>query len=187
MFESLPIFLAHTLTDDAGVISGFLHPLFGLDHLLAMVAVGLVSAQIGKRAIWTVPLAFVVMMAIGALVGWTGEATRLIEIGIALSVVLLGVVMAFQSDKRRIPEIAALVIVGFFAIFHGYAHGAETPDEQTFIFFMAYILGFLISTAGLHVIGALIGYIALRSERGVLVLRVAGVVFALMGLNFLFG
>jgi urease accessory protein len=182
MLSYLSIILAHAVPGDAGVIEGFLHPLLGFEHLLAMVAVGLVSAQIGKRAIWTVPLAFVVMMAIGGIVGFFGVSTPIITIGIAVSLVLLGLALVIQ---QKIPEAFALVIVGIFAIFHGYAHGEAIPPEQTIIFFIAYVVGFVISTAGLHVIGALLGYIALRSERGVLVMRISGALIGITGMYFL--
>lgn len=181
MFVSLPIF-PHVLPGDAGVIEGFLHPLIGIEHLLAMVAVGLVSAQIGKRAIWTIPLAFVIMMSVGGFIGYFGEASPVIAYGIAASLILLGLALLIQ---RRIPEAVALIIVGIFAIFHGYAHGEAIPQDQTIIFFIAYVVGFVMSTAGLHVIGALLGYIALRSERGVLILRLAGVLIGVAGVFFL--
>lgn len=182
MFDYLPIIFAHTFPGDAGVIEGFLHPLIGVEHLLAMIAVGLVSAQIGKRAIWTVPLAFVVMMSIGGIVGFLGISTPLVAYGIALSLILLGVALVIQ---QQIPEAAALVIVGIFAILHGYAHGEAIPPDQTIIFFIAYVVGFVMSTAGLHVIGALLGFIALRSERGVHVLRISGILIGLVGIYFL--
>lgn len=182
MFAYLPLIFAHVLPGDAGVIEGFLHPLIGIEHLLAMVAVGLVSAQIGKRAIWTVPLAFVVMMGLGGIVGFFGSSTPIIGYGIAISLILLGLALVIM---RQIPEAAALVIVGIFAIFHGYAHGEAIPPDQTIFFFIAYVVGFVMSTAGLHVIGALLGYIALRSKRGTLVLRLSGIFIGLAGLYFL--
>ncbi len=182
MFEYLPTLLAHVLPGDSGVIEGFLHPLIGLEHLLAMVAVGLVSAQIGKRAIWTVPLAFLIMMSIGGVVGFFGISTSIIAYGIATSLILLGIALVIQ---RQFPEAVALIIVGIFAVFHGYAHGEAVPSEQNLVFFIAYVAGFIMSTAGLHVIGALLGYIALRSQRGVLVLRVSGMLIGLAGIYFL--
>ncbi|NDJ60247.1 MAG: HupE/UreJ family protein [Chloroflexi bacterium] len=180
-FLAVPL-LAHTLPGDAGAIDGFLHPLLGVEHLLAMFAVGLLSAKIGGRAIWTVPTAFVVVMAVGGILGYFGETLPVVSYGIALSVLLLGGALIFQ---RRIPEAIALILVGLFALFHGYAHGEAVPAEQTFVFFLAYVLGFLVSTAGLHVIGALVGYIALRSKRGTAILGVSGALIAVIGVVFL--
>ncbi|MEM9952251.1 MAG: HupE/UreJ family protein [Chloroflexota bacterium] len=178
--------LAHSLASDSGVISGFLHPILGFEHLLAMVAVGLLSAQIGGRAIWTVPLAFVVTMVIGGIAGFVLSAEMpFLQQGIALSIVLLGGIMVLQQDKRSLPEIIALVIVALFAVFHGYAHGAEVPLESSLIFFVAYVFGFFIATVGLHVLGALIGYIAMRSDRGTMILRASGVIIAAIGIYFL--
>jgi urease accessory protein len=171
--------LMHPIPGNSGAVEGFLHPLLGLDHLLAMVTVGLLSAQLGGRAIWTVPLSFVVVMAMGGLAGIVGVPLPLVEYGIAFSVIALGVVL---FAKRRIPEAAAVIAVGFFALFHGHAHGAELPSAAgDTLFAAAYVLGFLTATAGLHVIGALLGYMALRSMRGALVLRLAGLSIALMG------
>lgn len=186
MFDSLFqtfIFLpAHAIPGDAGAIEGFLHPLLGLQHLLAMVAVGLLSAQIGGRAIWTVPLAFVSVMVVGGIAGIVGTSSPIVAYGIAISVLLLGLALLIQ---RQIPEALVLGIVGIFALFHGYAHGEAIPPEQTIIFFIAYIVGFLMSTVGLHIIGALIGFIAMRSPRGVIILRVSGGIIALLGVFFL--
>lgn len=183
-FAVSPVIFAHVLPGDAGAIEGFLHPLLGLEHLIAMVAVGLLSAQIGKRAIWSVPLAFIVAMAIGGVIGYYGGATPLIDIGIAVSLILLGGALALQ---RRIAELVALIVVAIFALFHGYAHGEAIPADQDLLFLGAYVLGFVMSTAGLHIIGALIGFIALRSPRGTLILRVSGVLIALFGLAFMAG
>lgn len=177
-----PVALAHALPGDAGAIQGFLHPLLGIEHLLAMVAVGLLSAQIGGRAIWSVPLSFVIMMAVGGVIGFFGGGTALVSYGIALSIVLLGLALLL---RRRIPEMIALLVVAVFAIFHGYAHGEAVPPEQTAIFLIAYVLGFVVSTAGLHIIGALLGYIALRSQRGSLIMQLTGVVIGVIGLVFL--
>ncbi len=177
MFSAFFSVLAHT-SAGSGAIGGFLHPLLGLDHLLAMLTVGLLSAQLGKRAIWTVPVAFVVMMAIGGVLGLAGVEIPLVESGIAASVIILGVVLL---AKLSLPEWAAMMAVGIFAIFHGHAHGAELPAVDSAIIAVAYVVGFLVATAGLHVIGALIGYILLRNERSAMVLRASGAVIALLG------
>lgn len=182
VFITLPPVLAHAVPGDAGAIEGFLHPLLGFEHLLAMVAVGLLSAQIGGRAIWTVPATFVAVMAVGGIVGFYGISTPIVAYGIAASVILLGVALLIQ---RRIHEALVLFVVGLFGVFHGYAHGEAIPPEQNFIFLVAFVVGFVMSTVGLHIIGALLGYIALRGERGGLILRVTGSIIAVIGVFFL--
>jgi urease accessory protein len=172
--------LAHT-GPGSGAIAGFLHPLLGLDHLLAMLTVGLLSAQLGGRAIWTVPVTFVSVMALGGVVGLLGVGLPLVEFGIAVSVIVLGVALL---SKASLPEWLAMLFVGLFAVFHGHAHGTELPSVASVIDVIAYIVGFLISTAGLHVIGALIGYILLRNERSALLLRGSGALIALVGVSF---
>lgn len=163
-----------------GILSGFLHPLLGLDHLLAMLAVGVLSAQIGGRAIWTVPTTFVGAMALSALLGIIGVSLPLIEYGITLSVLILGVAILVGDN---IPERLALVAVAFFAIFHGNAHGTEIPEiTNTLGLLIAYVFGFLIATAGLHVVGALIGIMIGRRDRGPMMMRLGGLAIALAGI-----
>ena len=143
---------AHTETGVAGgLISGFLHPLFGLDHLVAMVAVGLWGAQLQRPAIWLLPITFPAVMAVGGLLGVAGIPLPGIEIGIALSALTLGMMVAISA---RPPLWIAAVLVGFFAIFHGHAHGAELPDAANPL---AYGVGFIISTGLLHLSGILLG------------------------------
>jgi urease accessory protein len=170
--------LAHT-SPGSGAIDGFLHPLLGLDHLLAMVTVGLLSAQLGGRAIWTVPVTFVAVMALGGFLGLVGVEVPLVEYGIAASVIVLGIALL---SKASLPEWLAMVFVAIFAVFHGHAHGAELPEVSSPVIAIAYVVGFLVATAGLHVIGALIGYILLRNSRGAMILRAAGAVIAAMGI-----
>jgi urease accessory protein len=174
---NLPPVLLH-VNPGSGAVEGFLHPLLGFDHLLAMVTVGLLSAQLGGRAIWTVPVTFVSVMALGGLLGLLGVGLPLVEYAIAASVIVLGLSLLF---KAQLPELIAMIFVGVFAVFHGYAHGAELPEVTSPIIVLAYVVGFLVSTAGLHVIGALLGYIMLRNERGALVLRGSGMLIALAG------
>jgi urease accessory protein len=182
LFPALSVFL-HTGTGTSGAIEGFLHPLLGTDHLLAMLTVGLLSAQLGGRAIWTVPVTFVSVMALGGLAGIFGLQLPFVEYGIAFSVIVLGIALL---ARRRAPEAVAMLFVGFFAMFHGHAHGAEIPKATGgSMFILAYVLGFLTATAGLHVIGAILGYIALRTERGANVLRVSGIVIAALGVFIL--
>jgi urease accessory protein len=162
-----------------GILSGFLHPLLGLDHLLAMLAVGILSAQIGGRALWSVPATFVGTMAVGALLGIAGVALPFVEYGITFSVLILGIAIFFGDS---IPEGAALIVVAIFALFHGNAHGTEIPAiTNTIGLLVAYILGFLIATAGLHVVGALLGILVGRLDRGQMLMRLGGLVIAFLG------
>jgi urease accessory protein len=168
----------------SGAMAGFLHPILGLEHLIAMVTVGLLSAQLGGRAIWTVPATFVGVMAVGGLLGILGVDLPLVRLGIAASVVVLGIALL---SRASMPEWLAMGFVALFAVFHGYAHGAGLPTITNTIDVIAYVAGFLVSTAGLHVIGALIGYIFQRNQRGTLLLRGSGVLIALSGVFFLLG
>ena len=182
-YDSLLTILAHT-SPGSGAIDGFLHPIKGFDHLLAMLTVGLLSAQMGGRAIWSVPVTFVSVMALGGLLGLLGMPLPLVEYGIAASVIVLGIALV---SKANLPEWAAMVAVGIFAVFHGHAHGAELPEVSSAIIAIAYVVGFLVATAGLHVIGALIGYMLLRNKQSALVLRAAGVLIALAGVYIVLG
>jgi urease accessory protein len=142
---------AHPGHDGASLISGFMHPLGGLDHIIAMVAVGLLAARLGGRALWLVPASFVAAMAAGGLVGVAGVAVPYAETGIAISVVVLGAIAAFGV---AMPVAAATGLVGFFAVFHGYAHGIEMPETVSGL---AYGAGFVAATAVLHGIGVGLG------------------------------
>jgi urease accessory protein len=161
-------------------IAGLTHPVLGLDHFLAMVSVGILSAQIGGRAIWTLPTTFVAVMAFGGLLGYIDIGLSAIEAGIAISVLALGVAIAAD---RKLPMSLIMTVVGFFAIFHGYAHGAEMPSVANSV---TYAAGFLSGTAALHLFGVLLGDIARRYEIGYVVLRVMGACIAGAGTMFLF-
>jgi len=164
-----------------GFLSGMVHPVLGYDHLLAMLSVGILSAQIGGRAIWTVPATFVSVMALGGVLGLIDIGLSATELGIAISLVILGSVIAAE---RSISIRVAMIGVGFFAIFHGYAHGAEMPDTaQPFL----YALGFLVGTALIHIAGVVIGDIARHYERGKIILRGGGALIAVIGLLYVFG
>ncbi|MEM6527682.1 MAG: HupE/UreJ family protein [Chloroflexota bacterium] len=182
-FELMTTFLLHAATG-SGAMDGFLHPLLGVGHLLAMVTVGLVSAQLGGRAVWTVPATFIGVMAVGGVIGLTGINMPLVEFGIAASIVVLGLALL---SRATVPEWVAMIFVGVFAVFHGYAHGTALPEVSTVMVVVAYVVGFLVSTAGLHVIGAMIGYIMLRNERSDLLLRVSGLAIAGAGAIILSG
>lgn len=161
-------------------MAGLTHPVLGADHFLAMVSVGVVSAQIGGRAIWTVPATFVSVMALGGLLGMQDVGLGAIEFGIAFSVLVLG--GAIAADKR-LPVAVAMVAVAVFAVFHGYAHGGEMPRVAEPV---RYAAGFLTGTAALHVTGLVIGDISQHYERGKQALRVAGVIVAVLGCVFLY-
>jgi urease accessory protein len=127
--------------------TGFLHPFSGLDHLLAMLAVGLWASQLGGRAQWQVPLTFVAVMAVGSLIGIKGGSLPLMESGIALSLLLVGVMIAASI---RLPLAFSCALVGIFALCHGAAHGAELPFAASAVL---YATGFLLATALLHLTG----------------------------------
>lgn len=143
---------AHTGAGHAhGFVQGFVHPIGGLDHLLAMVAVGLFATYLGGRALWLVPTTFVGVMALGGLLGVTGAALPYVELGIALSVVVLGLLVALRWN---FPVAGAMAIAAVFAVFHGYAHGTELPENASGL---VYGIGFMIATAVLHLAGIAIG------------------------------
>lgn len=142
---------AHPGHDGAGVLHGFMHPLGGADHIIAMVAVGLLAARIGGRAIWLVPLSFVAAMAAGGVAGMSGLPVPYAEAGIAASVIVLGAIVAL---RLTMPVAAAMGLVAFFAVFHGYAHGVEMPETASSL---AYGAGFVAATALLHAVGVGLG------------------------------
>jgi urease accessory protein len=165
---------AHSGAHMHGFGDGLAHPLTGLDHLLAMVAVGFWAASLGGAARWLVPAAFVSVMTLGAFVGVSGLQLPAVEYAIAASVVVLGLLVAFEA---RIPTAAAAALVGVFALFHGFAHGVEAPLGQSFLLFGA---GFVLATAALHAVGLGLG--ALRF--GGALTRVAGFSVAAAGMYF---
>jgi len=162
----------------AGFFTGLKHPISGLDHVLAMIAVGLWGAQLGSPAVWMLPVAFPMMMAFGGFMGLVGLPLPGVEIGIALSAVLLGTVVARESR----PSLAvAVLLVAFFAIFHGHAHGTELPKGQSGL---TYSIGFVMATGCLHGVGIAIGLIH-KWPVGKTALRAAGAIVALAGVAFL--
>jgi len=170
---------AHVETGRAGgFLAGLQHPVSGLDHVLAMVSVGLWGAQLGAPAIWLLPLTFPVVMAFGGMLGLLGVPLPGVEIGIAISALALGLAV---SAAWRPPLWAAAIMVGLFAIFHGHAHGSELPPGESGL---TYSLGFVAATGLLHAVGIGIGTIH-RWPRGQIVLRAAGAAVAASGLLFL--
>jgi urease accessory protein len=173
--------LAHTGHGDAvGFVSGFGHPVGGLDHVLAMVMVGLFAWRLGGRALWAAPATFVLVMAAGGALGAAGIALPFVETGIALSVVVLGAMVAFGA---KAPLAGVVGLVGAFAVFHGYAHGAEMPAAASGL---AYAGGFMLATALLHAAGLGFGFL-IGGLRGGLVARVVGGLSAVAGVAILAG
>jgi urease accessory protein len=179
LFASRPAF-AHIVDGSAtgGFAGGFAHPLFGLDHVVAMVAVGLWGAFLGAPAIWLLPITFPIVMAIGGAIAILGLPVPGVEIGIALSAIVLGGMIALAA---RPPLVIAALIVGAFAIFHGHAHGAELPPGTDAA---AFSVGFVMATGLLHLAGIAFGLLT-RWPAGRIGVRVAGIAIALVGAVFL--
>ncbi|WP_405243386.1 HupE/UreJ family protein [Lentisalinibacter salinarum] len=173
--------LAHEAEGFAGgFVSGLLHPLFGWDHVVAMVAVGLWGAFLGVPAIWLLPVVFPLVMAVGGAAGVAGMPLPAVEAGIAASALVLGTMVALAA---RPPLWAAAAIVGVFAVFHGHAHGTELPHAAGPL---AYSAGFVISTGLLHLSGIALG-LAARWRAGRVAIRAGGGAIALAGVGFLTG
>ena len=162
----------------AGFLTGLAHPVSGLDHVLAMVAVGLWGAQLGAPAIWLLPVTFPLVMAFGGFLGLLGIPLPGVEVGVALSALALGLAVA---TAWRPPLFVAALLVAGFAVFHGHAHGTELPEGQSGL---TYSMGFVVATGLLHLAGIGIGLIH-RWVAGRIVLRVLGVGVAAGGLFFL--
>src|SRR5882672_436978 len=161
-----------------GFIGGLAHPLFGPDHVVAMVAVGLWGAFLGAPAIWLLPIVFPLVMALGGVIGILGVPLPGVEVGIAVSAIVLGLMVALAA---RPPLWVAAVLVGAFAIFHGHAHGAELPPGADAV---AYSVGFVVATGMLHLCGIAFGLLA-RWPAGRVAVRAAGGAIALAGAVFL--
>lgn len=163
-----------------GFMSGFLHPVLGWDHVVAMVAVGLWGAFLRAPAIYILPIVFPVIMAFGGAAGVVGAPLPFVEAGIALSSIVLGLLIAFAV---RAPLWLAAIIVGFFAVFHGHAHGTELPQASNA---MSFAIGFVLATGLLHLLGIGLGVLIGRPG-GKVAIQIAGGLIALGGLGFLFG
>ncbi len=169
---------AHSGSGSGGFVGGFAHPLFGADHIVAMVAVGLWGAFLGPPAIFLLPIIFPLVMAFGGAVGILGGALPGVEIGIALSAVVLGLMVALAA---RPPLWIAAALVGGFAVFHGHAHGTELPPGTDAV---AFSVGFVVATGLLHLTGIAFGLLA-RWPAGRIAVRAAGGAIAIAGLAFL--
>jgi urease accessory protein len=170
--------MAHTGSVAGGFAGGLAHPMFGLDHVVAMVAVGLWGAFLGAPAIVVLPIVFPLVMAAGGVLGILGVPLPGVEIGIAASAIVLGLMVVFAM---RPPLWIAAVLVGAFAIFHGHAHGAELPPGADAL---AYSAGFVIATGLLHLAGIALGLLT-RRPGGQLIVRTAGGLIACVGVVFL--
>ncbi len=162
-----------------GFLAGFSHPLNGADHLLAMIAVGLWGAFLGRPLIYVLPVVFPTVMALGGILGMSGVAAPPVELGIAASVLLLGGLVA---AAQPLPVWPAAAIVGFFAIFHGFAHGQELPVAADPV---GYSLGFVLSTGLLHVLGIALGLLTRLPGRWQKAPRLLGAFIAAAGVYFL--
>lgn len=172
--------LAHPGHDGAGGLThGLIHPLTGIDHVLAMIAVGVLAAQYGGRALWLVPMSFLVAMAIAGVIGMAGIVVPIAEVGIGVSIVVLGLALAFQF---RPPTFVAMAVIGFFALFHGYAHGAELPNGTAGL---SFALGFLLATALLHSTGVGLGLLMQRQASSRRLIQASGGAMALVGVALL--
>ena len=176
-----PLAAAHPLhMNGAGFVAGLLHPFSGLDHLLAMFAVGLWAAQLGGRALWAVPAAFVGMMIAGGALGMTGIALPFTDTFIVASVLALGLLISFAV---RLPTLLGMLLVGLFALFHGHAHGTELPQAASA---GGYAFGFVLTTLVLHGAGMLaaLGLSHMTAQR---LVRAGGGLIALAGMFLLYG
>lgn len=171
-FAVAPAAQAHLLgVHGAGFTAGLAHPFLGIDHLLAMIAVGLWAGQMGGSALWRVPLAFIAMMVLGAALALAGVPLPAVQTGIATSLLVLGLFVGFVV---RLPAVASMLLVGAFAIFHGHVHASELPLAAAPVL---YGLGFVTATAMLHMFGIWLG--RRSSQRMVAFVRVVG--FAVAG------
>jgi len=171
--------LAHTGAGSvSGFASGFGHPIGGLDHLLAMIAVGILASQQGGKSLWLLPVSFVAMMVIGGALGIAGVAVPFVELGIVGSVIVLGAVIALG---KHMPTGAAMALVGVLAIFHGHAHGTEMPVDASGF---EYGLGFALATAMLHAVGLGLGIAAQKAAAkfAPVAVRIGGGVITAAGL-----
>lgn len=165
------------LHGETSFMSGFLHPLTGIDHILAMVSVGLLAAHLGGRSLWAVPASFILAMVIGGTLGVAGLQIPVVEAGIAASVIALGVLVAMRA---QISSRLAAAIVAVFGIFHGAAHGTEMPVDASLI---GYTAGFVTATAVLHTVGIAVafGVAALSVRHSHSVIRLGGSAVAIAG------
>ncbi len=160
-------------------MSGLTHPILVLHHLLAMLSVGILSAQMGKEALWAVPTVFVGIMLFGGMMGIGSEAIPFIESAIALSVIALGIIISF---KEKLPLMITIAFVGFFGFNHGFAHGVEMPQSAHST---QYSMGYILGSTLIHVIGVAIGYYSTKTEKKSKIIRFVGAIIAGIGVHIL--
>jgi len=180
IFLLFPMLFMHPEMGQAsGFWHGFSHPLTGLDHVLAMLAIGIWAVQVGGKAIWAIPLSFVGMMIVGGIIGMSGVKIPYVETGIVMSVMVLGVLIVASA---RLPLLAGMLIAGIFALFHGHSHGTEIPETAMGI---TYSIGFAMSTLLLHLSGIGLALFAGKKIK-VQLLRYVGASIAVAGILMLF-
>jgi urease accessory protein len=177
LFASITLF-PHTdeVIQGFGFMAGLKHPVQGMDHLLAMLCVGMISSRIGKSAIWQVPLCFVLVMAVGCVIGFFGAKLTIIEYLIAVSILIFGVLLIIP---QWLSISATLLTVALFAVVHGYAHGKEMP---LFVLPEIYIFGFMVSTTVIHILGVVLGEIINRLPRRQLLYKMTGISLVVTGI-----
>lgn len=172
--------MAHTEASASGFLSGLVHPVFGIDHFLAMLSVGIVSAQLGGRSVLTIPAAFVIAMIIGATAGIYGYVFPFVETGIASSVIVLSLAIALNKDDKYIYPVFLFVI--FFGFLHGYAHGKEMPHASDPVYYAG---GFITSTVAIHLLGVGIGHFMAFKSASRSLLRLIGLAMSAIGVMIL--
>lgn len=177
MFAATPAF-AHVGENVGGFESGFFHPWTGLDHLLAMFAVGVWGAIMGGAAVWKLPVTFPLVMVVGGVLGMTFgvDAVPGLELGVALASLVLGVCIALLWKPK---DWIAMIPIAFFALLHGYAHGTELPEATSPTL---YVSGFVVATGVIHVLGVFVGLGALRIPHSAMVSRAIGAAIAITGI-----
>jgi len=172
--------VAHQIGYGGRFVAGFTHPVFGFDHLVAMLSVGILSKQIGGKAVWALPVVFVALMLGGGALAMSGLPLISVELAIAISVLSLGVAIVAAGHW---PFMVAMIIVGFFAIFHGHAHGTEMPRM---VWPVHYALGFSVATAAIHICGIAIGIVTDQFSNGKMALRYLGAAIAGIGIHLIY-
>lgn len=166
---------AQSIPRTFGFFEGMMHPIVGLDHLLAMLCVGMISSRIGGKAIWQVPTCFVVVMTLGCLIGFFDTTAPLIEPLISLSVIVFGALFLFP---KWLTMPATFITVAIFALAHGIAHGKEMP---IFVLPEIYIAGFMIATIGIHIFGVGIGELMNKLPKAILITQITGGLLVIAG------
>lgn len=175
--------LGHTGEGSTGFMAGLLHPIKGLDHLLAMLCVGIVSAQMGGRSIWTVPSLFVIFMIVGGILGANNVGVPFVEVGIAISVIVLGLGIVV-AHRWNVAPLMIMTFVAFFGMLHGHAHGVEMPRSASPFY---YSFGFIASTSSIHLAGVLIGHTLISHDKLAKALTFVGASVASAGVFILYG